>query len=269
MRTYSYNARYPSCHLHFVIGVTHLIWHVELGNKLKKFGNHCPIRIILLQIKIDSFIYLPYYWFQLSVAFWFFAWATGWKKIWVCKKCVCSSVIWLSTFLMRHCSARRTSQLLLPDLQGGPPAGITPIVIHFWNPSDYWDMLRLYCLSIFCFWFFDGVVMAHWHFGRPTDRPTYRPSNRTTNWPNNPPTNLRAYAPIGQVQSGYWSCLFLTKLTFYTYCIGAQAWKLQEKHLPLENLCSCMQHSVCSHLSHPHFNIRWHATARHKIVHEV
>ena len=39
--TYAYNARYPTCHLHFVIGVTRLIWHVKLGNKMKKFGNHC------------------------------------------------------------------------------------------------------------------------------------------------------------------------------------------------------------------------------------
>ena len=29
-------------------------------------------------------------------------------------------------FLMTHCSARRTSHLLLPDLQGGPPACLMP-----------------------------------------------------------------------------------------------------------------------------------------------
>ena len=41
IRTYAYNERYPACYLHFMIGVTRLIWHVKLGNKLKKFGNHC------------------------------------------------------------------------------------------------------------------------------------------------------------------------------------------------------------------------------------
>ena len=84
-----------------------------------------------------------------------------------------------------------TSQLLLPDLRAGHlPAW--PQLLYIFGILVTWDMLCLSCLFIFCCWFFDWVVMAQWHFGRPTDWPTYRPSNRTTNWPNKP-TCLHAY----------------------------------------------------------------------------